>query len=293
VSSHVFISYSKKDGAYVKRLAKWLETAGVPVWFDASLDYGDTWTQVIEEKLDTCDAVIVVMSPESRNSTWVSREVTRAERKGKRVFPILLSGDPFLQFETTQYENVSGGALPSPQFADSLAVHLKISLRALGSDLLETVQRYRQSGVLVLGRFSGKRQQTLKTLQNALRSREYTPLLFDFTEPLALDLSSSLLLLALSVRFIVADLTEAKTIVFELEQIVPHAISTPVQPILAAGHPEFAMFKHFRRYPHVLPTLLYKNADALVANIGTRMIEPVNDCIRKLEEDTRRLRRLQ
>src|SRR5262245_46974968 len=128
MENHVFISYSRADQRYVDRLAEWLHTTGIPVWLDHNIDYGATWTQTIEQYLDTAGAIIVVMSNSARDSVWVSREITRAERKRKRIFPLLLSGEPLLQFETTQYLDVTDGSLPSPKFADSVASTLGIIL---------------------------------------------------------------------------------------------------------------------------------------------------------------------
>ena len=46
--TQVFISYSRKDLAFVERLAKDLKSAGLGVWFDLSgLDGGARWGQEI------------------------------------------------------------------------------------------------------------------------------------------------------------------------------------------------------------------------------------------------------
>ena len=53
VTGHVFISYSRSDTAYVADLSRFLEVAGVPVWIDTHLDYGDRWEAVVRDQVDS------------------------------------------------------------------------------------------------------------------------------------------------------------------------------------------------------------------------------------------------
>ena len=113
---HIFISYSHKDKDYVHKLQKALQDEGFDVWIDDRIDYGTEWPKVIQEHLDECDAFIVVISESAYESEWVQNEVTRAKRKNKPFFPLLLQGDPWLSVEATQYVNVTGGLLPPDKF---------------------------------------------------------------------------------------------------------------------------------------------------------------------------------
>ena len=119
--NQIFISYSHKDRPYVQKLQKSLQNEGFDVWIDDRIDYGTTWPAVIQKNLDDCGAFIVVMSENSYESKWVQNEVTRAGRKKKPLFILLLSGDTWLSFEAIQYENVIGGKLPSEKFYENLA----------------------------------------------------------------------------------------------------------------------------------------------------------------------------
>ncbi|RPJ28707.1 MAG: TIR domain-containing protein [Chloroflexi bacterium] len=118
---HIFISYSHKDKTYVHKLQEALQKEGFEVWIDDRIDYGTTWPMVIQRNLDACNAFLVVMTENAYESKWVHNEVTRAERKKKPFFVLLLSGDTWLSFEAIQYENVTGGKLPSRKFYESLA----------------------------------------------------------------------------------------------------------------------------------------------------------------------------
>jgi TIR domain len=282
MENHVFISYSRTDQRYVDRLAEWLQTAGIPIWIDHNIDYGTTWTQTIEQNLDTAGAIIVVMSSSARESVWVSREITRGERKGKRIFPLLLSGEPLLQFETTQYEDVTDGSLPSPKFKDSVASTLGVVLRGLGSDLLDVVASYRESGVLILGRFTAERILVQHAMRDSLRQRGFIPVVFDFELPPDLTFRETLLLFSLAVRFIIVDLTDAG-FAQELSEIIPF-VRVPVMPIIEAGQKPFAMFSDFfKLYPWVLQSLVYTDQEELIANIDSLVVQRAEDTYQKLQ----------
>jgi len=120
--SYIFISYSHKDKEYAHRLEKALKRRDFEVWLDDRIDYGTQWPKKIQEKLDGCKALILVMTARSYDSDWVQSELSRAKRKRKNIFPLLLEGEePWLSVEATQYVDVRGGKLPQTAFYDTLA----------------------------------------------------------------------------------------------------------------------------------------------------------------------------
>ena len=54
-------------------------------------------------------------------SKWVQKEVTRAQRINKPFFPLLLSGNPWLSIESTQYVDVRDKSLPPERFYKRLS----------------------------------------------------------------------------------------------------------------------------------------------------------------------------
>ena len=69
----VFLSYSRKDVDYMHRLRDDLVGAGLDVWTDESgLEPGSRrWTSLIEEALEQAQCMVVVLSPDAKESQWV------------------------------------------------------------------------------------------------------------------------------------------------------------------------------------------------------------------------------
>lgn len=85
-----FLSYSREDKEFVRRLAGDLKAAGANVWLD-QLDIvpGDLWDRSIEDALNECPRMLVVLSPASVNSRNVMDEVGFALETNKRLIPIV------------------------------------------------------------------------------------------------------------------------------------------------------------------------------------------------------------
>jgi hypothetical protein len=90
----VFISYSRRDDEIMRRIAFHLRDEGYKVWVDNEKLIPGTaaWEESIENAIKSAFAVIVILSPDSKNSEWVRREITYADQFQKRVFPVLVKG---------------------------------------------------------------------------------------------------------------------------------------------------------------------------------------------------------
>jgi TIR domain len=72
----VFISYAHGDRDVAQDLAKPLADSGYEVLDPAQeLGPGDNWALKIGEALEACQAMIVLVSPDSAKSEWVRREI--------------------------------------------------------------------------------------------------------------------------------------------------------------------------------------------------------------------------
>ena len=117
----VFVSYSHTDGDYVRQLVRFLKAKGFDVRIDKGIDIGSQWITVVRGKVDNCAAFIPVMTYKADESTWVARELERADAFGRPILPLLLDGQPLASIGGIQYDDVRGGLMPSQRFLDRLA----------------------------------------------------------------------------------------------------------------------------------------------------------------------------
>ncbi len=92
---HVFMSYSRKDNDVMQRTAVFLRKQGIKVWVDNEKLIPGTpvWEEEIEKAIRSASAIVVVLSPDAKNSEWVRREISLADQNHKRIFPVLVRGD--------------------------------------------------------------------------------------------------------------------------------------------------------------------------------------------------------
>jgi hypothetical protein len=121
MGSHLFISHSRQDDGYVRRLAGHLRAEGLPTWYDEAISVGDRFSTEIQQQIDTCFALIVVLTPASAASRWVLREISYADDLDKPVLPLLLAACvPPILLQGIQREDVTGGRLPGDRFIERL-----------------------------------------------------------------------------------------------------------------------------------------------------------------------------
>ena len=138
--------------------------------------------------------------------------------------------------------------------------------------------------VLILGRFTPERKAVLDALRNILRTKDYVPIIFDFDKPASKDTQETITTLARLARFVIADITEAKSIPQELVSIVESFPSLAIQPLLQRDSEPWGMYDHMKRYPWVLPIHSYIDLPDLLATLEERVIDPAEH---KAQELTR------
>ncbi len=86
----VFISYSRQDSDFVRRLHEALKAAGRDSWVDwEGIPPTAEWMQEIHEAIEAADTFVAVLSPASASSEICRAEVAYAEAQGKRLVPLV------------------------------------------------------------------------------------------------------------------------------------------------------------------------------------------------------------
>jgi hypothetical protein len=177
--------------------------------------------------------------------------------------------------------NVSDEGEPAIM-VDNLEVAQFIYLLLNNERIRQVIDTITSKVVLILGRFTSDRKAVLEAVRDELRQRDYLPILFDFEKPAGRDLTETISTLAHMARFIIADITQAKSIPQELQAIVPNLPSVPVQPLLLTSEREYGLFEHIRRYPWVLDTYYYDNLNEVLASVEDKVISPAETKAREL-----------
>jgi uncharacterized protein YjbI with pentapeptide repeats len=209
----------------------------------------------------------------------VNADLRSAKLNGCRVF-----GASVWNVQTDQTEQ-SGLIITRPGqpiiTVDSLKVAQFIYLLLDNRELREVIDTIGRKAVLILGRFTPKRKVALDAIRDELRSRNYLPIMFDFQKPGSRTYRETVSTLAHMARFVIADITDAKVILQELEVIVPTLSSVPVQPILQSRARQVSVLSSdYNPYPWVLPVAYYRNPRHLVETIAENIIEPAESRVR-------------
>jgi|GEM_PF-1663902 len=147
---HIFLSYISKDADVMWRVFNDLRTEGLTVWIDqTNLEPGTlAWDRAIEEAIVNSDCLVVILSPGARKSEWVREELHYAKQLGKRIFPLLASGEaqdaiPF-GFSTAQWTDIRD----DKHYHDGILKLIDTLCRQIGiesrTSRLERIERERQ-----------------------------------------------------------------------------------------------------------------------------------------------------
>ncbi|MBN8633892.1 MAG: toll/interleukin-1 receptor domain-containing protein [Anaerolineae bacterium] len=89
--TQIFISYSRKDEAFARRLTTSLCLLGAEVWIDLEdIPLGVKWSTAIQDGLNESEVMIIILSPDSMASSNVEDEWQYFLDQKKPVIPVLL-----------------------------------------------------------------------------------------------------------------------------------------------------------------------------------------------------------
>jgi len=138
--------------------------------------------------------------------------------------------------------------------------------------------------VLILGRFSDARMPLLERIHGRLRALGYIPQLIKFPCDGLLDPGSVVNIAAMCSRFVIADVSDAREVIREVVGILSQLRPVVVKPIMEVGQVEpisFVWEKRSQRI-HLLPPYEYPDADTLIANLSSAIIQPCEDALARM-----------
>jgi uncharacterized protein YjbI with pentapeptide repeats len=166
---------------------------------------------------------------------------------------------------------------------DNLKVAQFIYLLLENPEIRDVIDTITSKVVLILGRFTLARKPVLDALRDKLREKGYSPVLFDFEKPATRSYRETVSTLAHMARFVVADLTDAKVVLQELERIVPALPSVPIQPILQRNaRANVVVGEDYSPYPWFLPMIFYQGVRALTVNSMEEIVAPAEEMLARL-----------
>ena len=86
----LFISYARVDKYYCLQIVDMLDVH--EIWYDNRLLAGQEWWGEIQRRVDWCEGLVYLLSPDSVSSEYCQKEFELARKLGKHIFPVLIQG---------------------------------------------------------------------------------------------------------------------------------------------------------------------------------------------------------
>jgi uncharacterized protein YjbI with pentapeptide repeats len=242
---------------------------------------GADLSDAVFERANLTDAVVtdaILKDASLERAILVRTDLTGTLLTGAKVYGIA-AWDLELTGTIQKDLIITPGEAPNKITVDDLEVAQFMYLLLNNQRVRKVIDTITSKVVLILGRFTPERKAVLDAFREELRKRDYLPVVFDFEKPSSRDPTETVSTLAHMAKFVIADLTDAKSLPQELATIVPFLPSVPVQPILLASNQEWSMYEHFPHYPWVLDIVRYEATADLLKNLAEQVIEPA---VRKL-----------
>jgi WD40 repeat protein len=109
--ARVFISHSSRDNEVAADIKSWLASRGFDhVFLDidkhAGIPPGANWERELYRKIDSVQAVILIITPSWHDSKWCFVEFAQARALGKAIFPVIVApgGDRFVAPDIQQLD---------------------------------------------------------------------------------------------------------------------------------------------------------------------------------------------
>ena len=88
----IFISYSSKDVSVANQVVAYLENNGFQCWIaPRNITSGGDYTDMIDDAINSCRALVLIMSSKSIQSQWVKKELATAVSYNKTIIPFRIN----------------------------------------------------------------------------------------------------------------------------------------------------------------------------------------------------------
>lgn len=168
---------------------------------------------------------------------------------------------------------------------DNLKIAQFVYLLLNNPEVRESIDTIAKKMVLILGRFTPERKAVLDAIKDALRQRNYVPMLFDFQKPESRDFTETVSTLAHLACFVIADFTDAKIVLEEVPHIM-NSVTVPVKPLLLkeTGEEPVTLLHLRKTYRACLETYYYTDIQELINNLEKNIILPAEMKLKELKE---------
>ncbi len=151
--SDVFVSYARTTESQAKAIAEALRAQGFSVWRDDQIPAHKPYAEVIEERLRSSKAVLVVWSAEAAKSQWVRAEADAARELGTLI-QVTVDGTlppmPFNQIQCAQVECSSRGVTGNGWDKLARSVAALVNGESMPVAAAEAAPRSRRNAICVL-----------------------------------------------------------------------------------------------------------------------------------------------
>jgi len=122
MSNPIFISYSSKDASLANKLVSYVEEHGYKCWIaPRDITSGEDYTDLINNAIKSCIAVIIIVSDKSIRSQWVKKELTTAVSYNKKLIPFKIQNvvlDGGLEFILNNVQWIDASSNMTSHFPD-------------------------------------------------------------------------------------------------------------------------------------------------------------------------------
>ena len=89
---YYFLSYNSEDADRVGEIAGQMSRAGIELWYDKGIEYGEKWERTIAEKIYGCQAVVLFFTRGIlyKENSYVEKEYKMALKFSKKIYVVIM-----------------------------------------------------------------------------------------------------------------------------------------------------------------------------------------------------------